>query len=147
MHIYHDDDEWEVVTYHRPCTTCNDDLRKFNGVCNGSSGYGMVRRSPAEVAKIKARKQKEREDAILADGRRHSSKKASLTITYRGLTPEAWAHMTKLAAEANKRGERAQVAEILRDSQDMHEAAVRLGVAITPQADAGSGNRVSRHVT
>lgn len=67
MHILHDDDEWESVSHHRVCTACNGDLRKCNGACNGMSGYSLVRRPAAEVAKIKAAKRRDHEAAILAE--------------------------------------------------------------------------------
>lgn len=67
MHILHDPDEYEMVSHSRVCTACNGDLRKCNGMCNGSSGYSLVRRKPEEVARIKAEKRKAHEDAILAE--------------------------------------------------------------------------------
>lgn len=67
MRIYHDEDEYEMVHHHRVCTACNGDLRKCNGACNGSSGYSLVKRPAAEVARIKAEKLKAHEDAILAE--------------------------------------------------------------------------------
>jgi hypothetical protein len=66
MRTFHDDDEWEPTYERRPCTTCNGDMRKCNGGCNGMSSYGMKRRDPVEVAKIKADRQRREEDAILA---------------------------------------------------------------------------------
>lgn len=65
MHIFHDDDEWETVSHHRPCSACNGDLRKCNGRCNGMSGWSVVRRDPAEVKRIKAERQRREEAAIL----------------------------------------------------------------------------------
>jgi hypothetical protein len=67
MRIHFDEDEWETVSEHRACTTCGGDLRKCNGGCNGSSGYGMRRRDPKDVAAIKAKRQREHEDKILAE--------------------------------------------------------------------------------
>jgi hypothetical protein len=67
MHMIWDEDEWEGVSSHRPCTVCNGDLKKCNGACNGSSGYGLRRRDPKEVAAIKAKRQTEHEARILAE--------------------------------------------------------------------------------
>ena len=67
MHIFHDEDEYETVIHHRVCTACNGDLRKCNGACNGSSGFSLVRRSSAEVKRIKAERDRKREDAILVE--------------------------------------------------------------------------------
>ncbi|MEZ0060954.1 hypothetical protein ABIF26_006497 [Bradyrhizobium elkanii] len=68
MHIFYDEDEYETVSHSRPCTACGGDLGKCRGVgCNGSSGFGTRRRSPEEIAKIKAEKQRKREDEILAE--------------------------------------------------------------------------------
>lgn len=67
MHHLYDEDEWELVSHHRTCSACNGDLRKCNGACNGMSGYSMVRRSPKEIAKIKAERARKREDAILIE--------------------------------------------------------------------------------
>ena len=68
MHHYYDEDEWMVVSRHQPCTACDGDLRKCQGgLCNGSSGMGLVRRPPAEVAKIKAEKARKHEDSVLAE--------------------------------------------------------------------------------
>lgn len=66
MRIFHDEDEWETRIEHRPCTSCDGNLRKCNGACNGMSGYSLVRRDPGEVKKIKAENIRAREDAILA---------------------------------------------------------------------------------
>lgn len=68
MHILHDEDEYELIIHNRVCTSCNGDLRKCRGVgCNGSGGYSLVKRPFSEVVKIKAKREKEREDAILAE--------------------------------------------------------------------------------
>lgn len=60
-----DEDEWEAVHEHRPCTSCGGDMRKCRGGCNGMSSFGWKRRDPAEVARIKAARLREEEDAIL----------------------------------------------------------------------------------
>jgi hypothetical protein len=65
--MFHDEDEYETVIHSRPCTACNGDTRKCNGACNGSAGYSLVRRKPEEIKRIKAEKQRKREDAILAE--------------------------------------------------------------------------------
>lgn len=67
MHIFHDPDEYETVVHQRVCTACKGDLRKCNGACNGSSGYSMVKRPAAEIAKIKAEKRRKHENAILVE--------------------------------------------------------------------------------
>lgn len=66
MRIYHDPDEWEPVTESRPCTRCHGDLSKCDGGCNGMASYGLQRRPPGEVARIKAERRKREEDEILA---------------------------------------------------------------------------------
>lgn len=65
--ILFDEDEYETISHHRLCQSCNGDLRKCNGSCNGMSGYSMVRRKPEEIAKIKANKFEAYEDKILAE--------------------------------------------------------------------------------
>jgi hypothetical protein len=67
MHILTDPDEYEMVYYSKVCTACSGDLRKCNGMCNGSAGYSMVRRPDEEIRIIKARRRTESEDAILAE--------------------------------------------------------------------------------
>jgi hypothetical protein len=67
MHILHDPDEWETVTTSRPCTACDGGRRRCNGMCNGAFSFSNRRRPPEEVAKIKAEKQRQHEDAILAE--------------------------------------------------------------------------------
>lgn len=66
MHILYDPDEYETVSENRPCTVCNGDLTKCNGMCNGMSGIGQRRRAPEEVARIKAERRRKEEDEILA---------------------------------------------------------------------------------
>ena len=67
MRILYDEDEFETVTESRPCTSCDGDLRKCNGGCNGYFSMGQRRRDPAEVRRIKAEREKAREDAVLAE--------------------------------------------------------------------------------
>jgi hypothetical protein len=78
MHILHDEDEWQTVSESRPCTVCNGDPRKCNGTCNGSLFIGTVRRPPAEVAAIKARRQREHDDAVLAEAEAIKARRASI---------------------------------------------------------------------
>lgn len=66
MRIDFDPDEWEATSESRPCTRCHGDLSKCDGGCNGMSSYGLVRRDPIEVAKIKAERRRKEEDEILA---------------------------------------------------------------------------------
>jgi hypothetical protein len=67
MHIHFDPDEYETVSNSKACTSCQGDMRKCNGACNGSVSYGMVRRSPEAIAKIKAEKQRAHEKAVLQE--------------------------------------------------------------------------------
>lgn len=67
MWIDWDDDQYETVTTSRPCTACQGDRSKCNGHCNGFFSLGTRQRDPAEVAKIKAERQRKHEDAILAE--------------------------------------------------------------------------------
>lgn len=68
MYFLYDEDEFETITESRPCTSCGGNLGKCRGVgCNGSFGIGSRRRSKEEVAEIKAKRQREHEDAILAE--------------------------------------------------------------------------------
>lgn len=66
MHMFHDPDEYDMVSSHRACTACKGDNRKCNGMCNGLSGYSLVRRTPEKIAKVKADKLRRHEDDILA---------------------------------------------------------------------------------
>lgn len=66
MHYYWDQDEWETIVTHRPCTSCGGDLKKCNGMCNGMSSGGFRRRDPAEVMRVKAERLRREEDEILA---------------------------------------------------------------------------------
>lgn len=66
MHILYDEDEFETVIHHHPCTSCGGNLGKCRGIgCNGSFGIGSRRRDLAEVKVIKAVRQREQEEAIL----------------------------------------------------------------------------------
>lgn len=67
MHIFHDPDEWTVKTESRPCTACDGGKRPCNGACNGMASFSHVRRDPKEVAKIKADRQRQHEDDVLAE--------------------------------------------------------------------------------
>ncbi len=68
MHILYDEDEFETIVTSRPCTNCGGALGKCRGIgCNGSFGVGSRRRDPAEVKKIKANRQLEHENKILAE--------------------------------------------------------------------------------
>ena len=67
MHMLWDEDEWELVVEHRTCTACNGDLRKCNGMCNGGSSFSHRRRDPVEVQRIKAERERKREDAVLLE--------------------------------------------------------------------------------
>ena len=67
MYIHHDPDEWTVKTESRTCTACGGDMRKCDGRCNGMASWALVRRDPAEIAKIKAERQRQHEDDVLAE--------------------------------------------------------------------------------
>jgi hypothetical protein len=68
MHILYDEDEFETVVTSRPCTSCGGKLGKCRGIgCNGSFGVGSRPRDPAEIRAIKAKRQREHEDAVLAE--------------------------------------------------------------------------------
>lgn len=67
MHIQYDDDEFETVVISNPCTACNGDRTKCHGQCNGSVHYGSKRRDPTEVQRIKAERERKREDEVLAE--------------------------------------------------------------------------------
>lgn len=62
-YILHDPDEWKAVIEGTPCP-CKG---KCNGHCMGSLSYSLQRRSPEEIARIKADKQRAHEDAVLAE--------------------------------------------------------------------------------
>ena len=64
-YILYDEDEWETIVQHRPCGVCQDDMRRCNGMCNGSSSIGQRRRAPGDVARIKAERLRKEEDEIL----------------------------------------------------------------------------------
>jgi hypothetical protein len=68
MYTFIDEDEFETVVTSRPCTSCGGNLGKCRGIgCNGSFGVGSRRRSDAEIKEIKAKRQREHEDKILAE--------------------------------------------------------------------------------
>lgn len=67
MFTFHDPDEWETVVKMTPCTACNGDLAKCNGMCNGSSSYSYKRRTPEDIAAIKEEKRRIRDAEILAE--------------------------------------------------------------------------------
>lgn len=67
MKAIYDEDEFESVVQSRPCTTCGGDMRKCDGGCNGYMIVSSRRRSPEKIAKIKAERERQREDAILAE--------------------------------------------------------------------------------
>jgi hypothetical protein len=66
-YILHDPDSYETIIQSRPCTNCGGDLGPCRGQCNGSFGIGSRRRSSEEISKIKATRQREHEDKILAE--------------------------------------------------------------------------------
>ncbi len=70
MLIYHDDDEWEPDVSHHTCGYHERHPGNPWAGCTCSSSYGMKRRDPAEVAKIKAERCRTKEDEILAEAER-----------------------------------------------------------------------------
>lgn len=78
MHILYDEDEFETVVSSRPCTACGGDRGKCRGIgCNGSFGIGSRRRTPSEIAKIKAERRRSEEDRILAEAEAIKRSRAS----------------------------------------------------------------------
>jgi hypothetical protein len=73
-------DEWETVFTHRPCTACNGIAKRCNGMCNGSSGYILQRRNPAEVERIKAKRERLREEAEWIIARRRCGEPAGKSL-------------------------------------------------------------------
>lgn len=67
MIIHHDEDLYESVYSHRTCPFHERNPGKTYAGCGCSSSWGQRLRSPEEVAAIKARRQREREDGILAE--------------------------------------------------------------------------------
>ncbi len=67
MLMHHDPDEWESVSESVPCTTCDGDLLKCNGACNGRISFGMRRRSDEDVRRIKAERLAKHEADVLAE--------------------------------------------------------------------------------
>ena len=65
-HFTYDPADYEVVSEHRPCTSCGGIPAKCDGRCNGSASWGMRRRDPKEAARIKAERQRVQEDEILS---------------------------------------------------------------------------------
>lgn len=88
MRILYDEDEFETVTEYRPCSTCNGDLRKCTGACDGMVSVSRRRRPYTEVVAIKDRKRREREDAILTEAEIIKAKRASLTPPPEGIERE-----------------------------------------------------------
>jgi hypothetical protein len=79
MHLFYllDPDEWEFVATSRPCTACGGDLGPCSGMCNGTLGSGQRRRAAKEVAAIKAKRQREHEEAVLAEADVIKARRAS----------------------------------------------------------------------
>jgi hypothetical protein len=67
MLIHHDPDEWENVHGGTVCAYHQSNPGKPYAGCCCSAYFGQRRRDPAEVAKIRAEKQREHEDAVLAE--------------------------------------------------------------------------------
>lgn len=67
MLILHDPDEWEAVSSQHTCVFHQMFPGEAFAGCTCSVGYGQRRRDPAEVSKIKAEKQRQHEEKILAE--------------------------------------------------------------------------------
>jgi hypothetical protein len=63
MNYYYDEDEFEAVIEHRPCS-CGG---KCNGYCNGMASYSMRRRTSEAIKAIKEKRRIEHENAILLE--------------------------------------------------------------------------------
>lgn len=66
MYTIIDEDEFETIYDSRRCSSCDGNLRKCNGACNGSVSFGTRQRSKEDIAKIKADRIRKEEDEILA---------------------------------------------------------------------------------
>lgn len=66
-HFVLDDADWETVVERRPCAACDGGKKPCRGGCNGMLSIGTRRRDPVEAAKIKAERERKREDAILEE--------------------------------------------------------------------------------
>jgi hypothetical protein len=78
MHMLYDEDEYETVVTSRPCTSCGGSLGKCRGIgCNGSFSVGSRRRTPEEIKAIKAKRQQEHEDRVLAEAELIEARRAS----------------------------------------------------------------------
>jgi hypothetical protein len=67
MHIEHDSDEWETKIDRRVCPFHERNPAGQHPGCTCSSGISSVRRDPAVVKAIKAKRAREREDAVLRE--------------------------------------------------------------------------------
>jgi hypothetical protein len=67
MLIQHDIDEWEGVSEHRTCPFHKEHPGQPYAGCTCMSGFGLRRRDPAEVARIKAERRRKHEEDVLAE--------------------------------------------------------------------------------
>lgn len=65
MYVKFDEIEYETVFTSTPCKSCNDDLRKCDGRCSGSSSWSLKRRPQEEIDRIRAEITLRQEDEIL----------------------------------------------------------------------------------
>ena len=63
-------DWWEPVSSSTQCTVCSGDMRRCNGMCNGSFSMGYRMRTPKEYADIKEKQRLEHEEVVLAEAAR-----------------------------------------------------------------------------
>lgn len=67
MLIHHDPDEYETVVTRTVCSFHQRNPSQTYAGCTCSMGIGGKKRPPEEVQRIKAQREREREDAVLAE--------------------------------------------------------------------------------
>lgn len=60
-------DLYEQVVESKTCTVCEGHLSQCNGMCNGMVGVSLVPRPPEEVTKIRVKRCRAYEDAIVRE--------------------------------------------------------------------------------
>ena len=75
-HFLFDEDTYEPVYESRPCTACNGDMKRCNGMCNGMFSAGYRTRSPEEITARRTARIKREEDEILAQADRITAARA-----------------------------------------------------------------------
>lgn len=64
-HFYYDPDEWETVSESYPCS-CGG-IQNCDGMCDGVTLLSQRRRTPEQIAAIKAEKLRQYEETILRE--------------------------------------------------------------------------------